>query len=170
MLRIAGAALISFAGFWAGQTAKERLKRHAAALAGLASACSVMKSEISFLHTPPEEIISALSVSSGPEAAFFKNMSRKLKIGARSVTAAWKSAIVEESEAMGLSAAERSELTRLGESLGKYDLEGTLAFVSAAEMKFIAWALAAAKRAEADGKLYATLWTTSGLAAAILLL
>lgn len=152
-----------------GRRTKAAMKRHAEVTAGLAAACAVMRSEVSFLHTPPEEIFKALSKSPGPEGAFFAKLCENLKTG-RTLSSAWEKTAAECSEELMLSAAEGEELLRLGTAIGRYDLDGTVLFISAAEEKFRAFTEQNEAKAEKDGKLHSTLWTVGGVAAALLLL
>jgi stage III sporulation protein AB len=167
--RLIGAVLVAGSGTWVGQKARQKLRRHAALLEGLSAACTMMKSEVSFLHTPPEEMFSLLAKTGRPESEFFQRVSVLLKQKG-SLAPAWQQAMEEMAESWGLSGLEQSELLRLGEALGRYDLEGAVAHLAAASDKFGQWGKEAAVKAQNDGKLLFTLWTLAGCMVAVLLM
>lgn len=169
-LKLAGALMIAACGFVLGQRLKAGEKRHADFVSGMALSLKRIVSEISFLHTPPLEIFLALAKGGRPEAWFYAEVAAHSRRVRGTVAEAWTAAADRAAREFSLSEGERLELMRAGEVFGRFDLDGTIAQLSAAAERFGELAAAAAAKAAKDGKVVSTVCAASGILVAILLL
>ena len=106
------------------------------------------------MHTPPLEIFLALAKGERPEAWFYAEVAAHSRRVKGTVAEAWTAAADRAAREFNLSEGERLELMRAGEVFGRFDLDGTIAQLSAAAERFGELAAAAAAKAARMARLF----------------
>lgn len=124
MFRLIGAILIVSATAAWGIAGVIKLQARAASLLTIAQSLEIMRSEICDRLTPVPEIFELLSrTSSYPANILYKNLSKEMgRLGEIPFADMWIKTIRNTPELM-LTAQETLVLSKLGYSIGKYDLE-----------------------------------------------
>lgn len=124
--RLPGCALILLAGLWLALQLCEALRRRLDTLWELDLALGLMQSELETSVRPTGELCALLAARCGGETgAFFRTLSASLTtLGERRFDELWTAALAAELHA--LSREDRRCLERLGQSLGRYELDRQL--------------------------------------------
>ncbi len=166
---IAGFLFLLLSGVLLGFRAKRRVLRRAASLRGIAVACAMMESEISFARTPPAELTRKLAAQGNEAGVFFKGVCGGISAGL-SPWEAWRAELKNAGETLGMNAAEAAELEAVGRALTCLNSEAAQKSMAASAETFRVWADTAEREQKNEAKLKQTLWVTAALLTGILLL
>lgn len=126
-----------------------------------------LRSQLAFTLSPPADLLcSALRDPSFARCDYLTGACRRIQEGAE-VERAWAAAVTESREPF--TAEDRSQMTRLGEILGKSDLETQLSQLALLAERLEQQAGEARGQAQTQARLSTTLGALTGLALAILL-
>ena len=169
-MRLLGALLILSAAVGIGLHFMSLSRSRLRALEDFDAALCLMRGELSLRNSPLPEVLEKLSQDSAGQARlFFMTLSDSLPLlGTCPFSRLWETTLQKSCPVLPETA--RRELIRLGNSLGRYDLERQLSELAAVQQRLEQIALQAAREYAQIRKLGPGLGAASGLLLAILLL
>ena len=167
MMRMAGSVLLFLSFAWLGLHAARELRRKTALLEELLAAVEQLRRELDQSLTPLPELLEGIGTNSGVELnRFFRTCAQRARKPDPSFAAGWNEAL----EILRQDLDERTQrcMQKLGNGLGRYDVEAEGRLLSAAEEELRE---CLSQRREYGGqrcKLYRTLGMTAGAVCLIL--
>ena len=155
------------AGFGFARAVRAQLRQLNALLAAL----ETIKGEIEYRLTPLPEIFAALGGSRNREIAEFFSRLAALLSSAQTCTVGYACRqALAQTRGLSLSSAARGTILSLFDSLGRYDLEGSVQALDLALSRLREEVKALQNSAAARCRTYLTLGVCTGLAAAVILI
>ncbi len=168
MFKIIGAIMIVGAASVVGLSSSARLTARHRHLLAISRALNIMRSEISELYTPLDELISKLgNLSPVPLSTFFKDCFVAIKSGRDTPFGIIWAKEISRATYLELHPAERQALSELGGVLGRYSAEEQSRAISHTVRTIDAAALTAASECSKLGRLYGRLGIICGIAIVI---
>ena len=171
MLKLIGAILLIAGTASCGIVGAMKLKRRSDSLSSILSALSMMKSEICDRLTPLPELVEMLREDGQyPASALFTNVySNMAQLGSTQFSTIWSRAVNKTPELM-LNDRERTVLSELGKSLGKYNIEEQRSAILYAADRFSDYLKKAEASCAESSKMRAALGVAAGIFAVAILI
>ncbi len=137
----------------------------------LLKAMMVLRGEIAAIRTPlPEALLHSSRRIKGSIAAFFRLVAGDLEEGRGELNSIWKSRLKDTIPLMQMKEADRTELERLGETLGYLDVEMQVQSIDLYKKRLEYSIKEMEKENEKRSRLYPVLGTITGILLCILIL
>ena len=171
MLKLIGLSLILAASGAVGAGLAGTVRRQQAQTLALIDALLRIRHELQYRLTPLPEIFAALGGSRNREIAEFFSRLAALLSSAQTCTVGYACRqALAQTRGLSLSSAARGTILSLFDSLGRYDLEGSVQALDLALSRLREEAKALQNSAAARCRTYLTLGVCTGLAAAVILI
>ena len=171
MLKLIGLSLILAASGAVGAGLAGTVRRQQAQTLALIDALLRIRHELQYRLTPLPEIFAALGSSRNREIAEFFSRLAALLSSAQTCTVGYACRqALAQTRGLSLSSAARGTILSLVDSLGRYDLEGSVQALDLALSRLREEVKALQNSAAARCRTYLTLGVCTGLAAAVILI